>query len=446
MVRASSPAAERFKKNSPKGGPAGGAAASSRPPPIANKPAEESGDLKKGNIVLTAVCSKTFIAFVDKACMVLVGFCLKAAIESTVLGKRVDVELGAEGGAIDFEDVRTAQMSLHAKMLALGPAFVSYVLLVLFTLGVKVVTVRRLMSLNLSSSRRETLSTFCGSLDLVPAWAFADFVKAVVKQEGPMLAACYVITFATSFAVMIEPQGLPPGDPDMMAETLHALRKVLAGCMGLGVGFALHAIPQCICFWTGTYFFDWAIMLVYPPIMTMGVLFANMGWDMVLPADTSALGWHLWRTFVSFMKSSGLFWVAWAWKALLDTMRSSLGRVWWVGQNCFMDRFYGIIHAFVVMVIALIFIGGKLWLKCHQEVAPKSNVWDHLQELAIVVCGMNVAWAWVEYMVDIYTCIHFHGYSTIGAWVFALVILLGATATIALTNFGVERIKKYYGE
>lgn len=386
-----------------------------------------------------------FYSVFSKACFAIVGFCLKEAIGATL--SSADIEA-------DARSARSSTFSVQKFLTHLWPPFVCYLLLVLITVCAKLFVRRRLMSLTMSHKRRATCTAFIGGMDLIPAWSFKDCVEVLISDmQAPILTAVAVLVLAAGFAMLVDPLPLSADDLlDWHWDAVYTTRKTLAGCMGLGVGFATHIIPQMLCRYNGIEWFQLGVVLVYPLTMTVFVVLMQLGLDMLTStqggADAGAGAGadqpRFLKTLVIFGKIAGNFWAAFAWDTLFHYLRSKILPEG--SKECWVQMSVDAGWAFAVLFLAVIVTGIVHVLE--RDTLPQDefgpNFQRNVQALLALVSIMCTCWAFLDFAVGGYSCVHgrvdaFH--PLLAAWIFAGFIVGLAVLCLLSMTMAVEWAK-----
>jgi len=361
--------------------------------------------------------------FAAKTCLTVIGFVLKAAMLCTIF----QVPLSAETGSLKGQAHGFRQMV---------SAVAVYMVLVGCVVAMKYQMTRNLVALHGNSkARAETLRLYMGGLDMIPAWAFKDCVaSAMVGHNWGMLVALVVLVTATCLALVLEPAA-PPEDeqPDLT----YSLRKTLSGCMGLGVGFAVNAVAQIWWRAEGGEWFRLPVQMVYAPVATLAVLLVHAALGTVNMADQKPFV----KTLCNFMKVAGNFVAAWAWDGVLDTARLEVLEVHDV-DSCLNKAGVNSLWALAVICVAAIIIVTHEWAMGpppKEGKRPQGQL--DRQALLAVVCGVNSAWAALDFEVGINGCATVVQNVVIQAWIFALAVVVLMALVLSMFTWAVEHLE-----
>jgi hypothetical protein len=367
---------------------------------------------KRKILVLTTIQT----TFLSKSTLNFVGFVLKAAILCTLTQ-----------GPIRQESATAAE---EGSLKRLGLALLTYLILVLIVVGSRQVINRQTQSLTMSKDRQDTLKAFLAGLNLIPAWGFKDFVAVMIAGTA-WWAAIVVLLVATVAAVLLEPPPPPDGEVPTTADNI---RKTMAGCMALGVGFAMHTIPVTLWRNMGYKFFTIPVCSCYALGVTALVVFVQVSIKKI-KRDPDQLYYN---SFLNFSSASGNFMSAWAWDSLLEAFRRLLVTIG--KDSCLITFWINLGWAFLVLIIAALAVVALQLQSEEGDHSLSSGEMDAgLASLSKTIAACCVAWAFMDVFQGVYKCISFHGYHVLGAWVFALVILVIA---VAIMHYGTKLIER----
>jgi len=294
---------------------------------------------------------------------------------------------------------------------------------------------KQTQSLTLTPRRGDTLKSLLAGLNLIPAWGFKDFVAVLIAGTA-WWSAIVVLFAATVAAVFLEP---PPPEAGEVPSTLDNIRKTLAGCMALGVGFAMHTIPVTIWRNMGYEFFTILVTSSYALLITATVVVVQVLVKRIKTEQDQVY----YRTFLNFFSASGNFMCAWAWDAFLESLRRVL--MTFAKDSCTTIFWINLSWAFAVLIIAATTVVG-LQIHLHADAADHQTEHEAgLAALSKTIAACCVAWGFMDVFVGVYKCIDYRGYHVLGAWIFALVILVLAVCILHGGTYLIERAKANAG-
>lgn len=352
--------------------------------------------------------------FLSKSTLNFVGFVLKAAIVCTLTATPIKNE---NATAADDGGVKRILF-----------AVLTYLILVMVVVVTRQVINKQTQSLTMSKDRAETLKAFLGGLNLIPAWGFKDFVSVLIAGTA-WWSAIIVLLSATVAAVLLEPPPPPAGE---LPSTIDNVRKTMSGCMALGVGFAMHTIPVTIWRSFGYSFFTIPVCGVYAVAVTGLVVFIQVSVKHIKTEPDQIY----YKSFLNFASSSGNFMCAWAWDSLLEAFRRLL--ITAAKDSCTMTFWLNLGWAFFVLIIAAVVVVG-IAIKSEEEGHTEMD--EGLASLSKTIAACCVAWGFMDVFVGVYKCIDYGGYHILGAWIFALVILVIAVIIMHTGTKLIERAK-----
>lgn len=350
--------------------------------------------------------------FLSKSTLNFVGFVLKAAIVCTITNAPIRQEPATAAGS--------------ANAMRLVAAIVTYLILVSVVVIAREVINKKTQSLTLSKSRADTLKAFLGGLNLIPAWGFKDFVAVMIAGTAWWMAFIVLIA-ATVLAVLLEPPKPPAGEVPTL---LDSFRKTLAGCMALGVGFAMHTIPVTIWRSFGYDFFTIPVTATYAVLVTCFAIFLQVNIKKIHTEPDQLY----YKSFLNFTSSSGNFMSAWAWDSFLEAMRRLL--ITMAKSSCLMTFWINIAWAFGVLAVgAITVVGIHLYIDEDHEVTEME---EGLQALSKTIAACCVAWAFMDVFTGVYKCMDYGEYKILGAWVMAAIVVVLA---VCILHFGTKLIE-----
>jgi len=355
--------------------------------------------------------------FLTKCALNFVGFVLKAAIVCTLLNKPMknDTDPGQSG---EFDLKR------------FGFALLAYIILVAIVVVARVVIQKQTQSLTMSKEHADTLKALLGGLNLIPAWGFKDCVAVVIAGTA-WWTAFIVLIFATVVAVLMEP---PPPEAGELPTIIDNTRQTLAGCMALGVGFAMHTVPVTIWRSMGHSFFTIPVTASYALILTTIVVFVQISLKKIKTEPDQVY----YRSFLNFSGSAGNFMSAWSWDAFLEALRRLL--IASAKASCLATFGINMGWAFAVLIVGAISVVG---FQINAEQGEHTNEMEAgIAILIKTIAACCVAWAFMDVFIGVYKCLDFNGYLILGAWICAMVVLVLAVGIMAAGNRLIENAKK----
>jgi len=346
--------------------------------------------------------------FLAKSTLNFIGYMLKEAIICSIVG-RVIQAMGNDASENNFKKLFV-------------PALCAYFILVFVAVLAREIIARKQGSLTMDPERQKTLTAVDKGLNLIPAWGFKELIAACIGGQ-PWWTAFIVLVAAAGLAILIDTQTEKcEEDVGTPWHILHSLRKTMAGCMPLGVGFAMNMIPIKLCADFDFNCKTGLITFIYAVVITLLMVSMQIGLTYLTPESPFL------KNLIRFTGLSGNFISAWGWDGFLDTARREIITLGL--STCMLKFVFNFSWATMVLIVAASVVVAVNYRS--DLSVDETHFQAGLRKLMTIVCASVVAWAFLDYFVGLYRCSTWGcvdgscNHPLLSVWTFVIaVVLLG---------------------